>query len=93
MMSLFGVPFVGTDICGFGGNTNPELCARWNMVGAFQTFSRNHNAVGQNSQEPYVFADEYYEPGISYTDIMRKAIRTKYSLIRYMYTALYTINQ
>lgn len=91
-MNMFGIPVSGADICGFNGNTNPELCARWTVVGAFSPFARNHNNWGGTPQEPYVFANDVYEEGVSYLDIMRGAIRTRYHMVRYYYTQLYLAN-
>lgn len=80
--NMFGMPFVGGDICGFGGDTTPELCARWAQVGAFYPFMRNHYAINKQRQEFYTF-DEKFQKG------MRYVLQQRYSLLRYMYTCLY----
>ncbi len=85
LMNIFGIPLVGADICGFIGDTTPELCARWHVVGSYYPFSRNHNALGQLPQEPWQFT-EVYEGSMTYLDIMKQAIKDKYSLIRYYYS-------
>ena len=88
---MFGFTLSGGDICGFIGNTTAELCTKWHLVGAFYPFSRNHNNWGQISQEPWVWANSVVN-GKNATDVMRDAVKTKYSLIRYYYTNLFMIS-
>jgi alpha-glucosidase (family GH31 glycosyl hydrolase) len=80
-MNMFGMPFVGADICGFNGNTTAELCTRWMQLGAFYPFARNHNTIGAASQEPYVFDQDT-------TRRCRNALNIRYTLLPFLYTLL-----
>ncbi|XP_031425272.1 lysosomal alpha-glucosidase isoform X2 [Clupea harengus] len=77
LFGLFGVPLVGADVCGFGGNTNEELCVRWTQLGAFYPFMRNHN--DRPNVEPFVFSQEAQAA-------MRSALLLRYSLLPLLYT-------
>lgn len=85
-MQLLGVNFVGADICGFAGETNEQLCARWMQLGTLYPFSRNHNVIGSRGQEPYAF-------GQLLIDVSRESIQRKYALLPYYYDLFFRANQ
>ncbi|XP_067936400.1 lysosomal alpha-glucosidase-like [Watersipora subatra] len=80
---LFGIPFVGADICGFMGTTNGELCVRWTQLGVFYPFMRNHNTLGSPDQDPAapMFKDDEKKA-------MASALQLRYRLIPHLYTLL-----
>lgn len=84
-MNMFGVTFVGADICGFGGRTTSELCIRWQQLGAFYPFSRNHNSIESMPQAPIDFDTDT-------TNIIKASIETRYRLLPYLYTLYFFSN-
>jgi alpha-glucosidase (family GH31 glycosyl hydrolase) len=79
--NMFGFPYVGPDICGFIGNTTEELCQRWQQIGAFFTFSRNHNADGYIEQDPGMW------PAVAATT--RETLHIRYTLLPFLYTLMH----
>ncbi|ESP05175.1 hypothetical protein LOTGIDRAFT_227855 [Lottia gigantea] len=84
--NLFGIPYIGADICGFFGDSSPELCERWMQLGAFYTYNRNHNGLNNKPQDPAAF-------GAEVASSSRKALRIRYSLLPYLYTLFFNVNQ
>ncbi|XP_033884004.3 sucrase-isomaltase, intestinal [Acipenser ruthenus] len=79
--SLFGIPYIGADICGFFDDTTEELCTRWMQVGAFYTFSRNHNAQGYKPQDP-----AYFGADSLLVKTAKHYLNIRYTLLPYLYT-------
>lgn len=79
-LGLSGVPFVGVDVGGFGGDVEPELFARWVQAAALTPLFRNHSAWNTRRQEPWCFGPEVEETA-------RQAIGLRYRLLPYLYQA------
>ncbi|CAJ0599537.1 unnamed protein product [Cylicocyclus nassatus] len=76
--NLFGIPYIGSDICGFNRPTEEELCLRWHQMGAFHTFMRNHNSLDMPPQDPANWA--------SVAEATKKATLFRYSYLPYLYS-------
>jgi alpha-glucosidase (family GH31 glycosyl hydrolase) len=76
--NLFGIPHVGAGVCGFINATNEELCLRWQQLGAFQSFFRNHNDIASPPQDPPQW------PSVAVTT--RTANLFRYRHLPYLYT-------
>lgn len=78
MLQFWGIQMVGADICGFGGNTTEELCARWFQLGAFYPFARDHNDLNGISQEPYALGPKVLQA--AHTNL-----KLRYALLKFVY--------
>ena len=86
-INMFGMTFIGTDLCGFVGHprTESELCARWYQLGTFYPFSKNGHAPTAeyyNSQEPYTYEGIYLQTMIA-------AVKLRYSILKHFYTLFF----
>ncbi|KAG8182551.1 hypothetical protein JTE90_002085 [Oedothorax gibbosus] len=80
--NLYGISMIGSDICGFNDNTTVPLCARWQALGAFYPFARNHNERVTIEQDPVAM-------GPVVVEATRKSLETRYVLLPYLYTLFY----
>eukprot|EP00667_Euglena_gracilis_P003978 EG_transcript_3994 len=85
-MSLSGLPFVGADVGGFFDNPEDELLVRWYQAAAYTPFFRAHAHLETKRREPWLFGEQN-------TRLIREAIRSRYRVLPYLYTAFYRASQ
>jgi alpha-glucosidase len=83
---ISGQAFVGADVGGFEGNTQPELFLRWMQYGTLTPFCRNHSMLDNVDQYAWAF-------GTVIEDQVRTAIELRYRLLPYLYACFLTASE
>lgn len=78
-LSMSGLPFIGCDLGGFVGRSDPELLTRFYQAAALFPLLRNHKTKEGNDQEIFNLPSRY-------ADKIKDAISLRYSLIPYLYS-------
>jgi len=79
-LSLCGISNAGGDIGGFMGNPEPELAVRWYQLGTYMPYFRGHSETTTKRREPWLYEKKY-------SDLIKEAIKERYRLLPYYYTA------
>lgn len=77
-VQMCGFLYTGADLCGFGGDTTPDLALRWAEFGLFAPLMRNHAAAGTREQEFYQFPQQL--------PALRNMLRLRYALLPFLYS-------
>ena len=77
-VQMCGFLYTGADLCGFAGDTTPDLALRWLEFGLFTPLMRNHAGAGTREQEYFRFVDQL--------PALREMLRLRYALLPYLYS-------
>ncbi|CAJ0595563.1 unnamed protein product, partial [Cylicocyclus nassatus] len=83
--NMFGIPYVGSDICGYEEDTTEELCLRWQQLGAFHSFMRNFNGYQSSLYQ-------YPSQWSTVRDATINANRFRYRYMPYLYSLHFKVS-
>jgi len=85
-MGISGLPFVGSDVGGFGGYPTKNLFVRWMQIGAFTPFYRAHSEIDAPDKEPWAFGSEVEK-------LSRDIVGFRYRILPYLYNEFYNASK